>query len=154
MKTNDSQKTKIKGVCTLRFEDKNGNKETYVINNLVTNLGFKAMTEAIGGTLSHIALSDQEIVVNTNLTKLDGEVFRKRIMSHNATDNKIYCSLMIGHTEWTGNIKSVGVITNGQDDIGSGELFSIISTEHGDLPKTKTNQQTLTINWEYTLING
>lgn len=146
--------TKIKGVCKLVFEDKNGNKEEYKINNLVTNTGFNAMSQAIGGTLSHIALSSDAIIVNTNLTSLQGEVFRKRIQSHNATENKIFCSLMIGHTEWVGDIQSVGVITNGQDDIGSGELFSIISTEHGDLPKTKTNQQTLTINWEYTLING
>ena len=77
--------------------------------------------------------------------------------SSNIKSNNL-CILLIStffdFTEANQEIKEIGLFVDGEETKDSGILFSRISTENSDIPITKQDTETLTIDYSLTLVNA
>lgn len=145
-------KLNIKGIVTFTFVDKKGNKEIFKKENLVMDQGLQSIWDTLTN-FSHIALGDDDTEVGGSQTSLFNEYARRPIQSQSTAGNKKYLTTFFGFSEGNGTINEVGVFTDGTSTPNSGDLFSRISTENSSIPKVKDNTRSLTIDWEYILIN-
>lgn len=130
------------------------------IHNLVVDSGLEAMLNAImtGGTIepiTHIVIGDGSATVSSGDSALDNEVGRKPKSLQSIAGATGYISVTFGYNEANTTIREFGVLVDGVDTVGgAGTLFSRVSEEHPKLPLTKQNTQTLTIDYQLSLVSG
>lgn len=79
-------------------------------------------------------------------TQLGTESYRNMVASQTNSANIAYVTLFFSATECNGTYKEAGLFSNGTASANSGVLFS-----HVAIDETKTNVQTLTIEWTITI---
>ena len=147
------EKIKLKGVFTLTFRDKDGViTHQHKIKNRVVDTGLSIFANAL--SLDYIGVGDDDTAVSASDTTLGNETTRKAVASSSVSGNKRYISVYFGLSEAVGTIKEVGSFSGGSLTTDSGTLFSRISTEHTELPITKTSSESLTIDYEVEVINS
>lgn len=99
--------------------------------------------------ISHAALGDDNTAVALADTVLGNETFRNEIASRTNSVGVAYATAFFGQTEVTGTFKEAGIFADGSGTADTGILVS-----HVNVDITKTNTQTLTIDWQLTLSNA
>lgn len=79
-------------------------------------------------------------------TQLGTETYRNLVASETNSANVAYITLFFSQTETTGTYKEAGLFCNATGTANSGILLS-----HVAIDETKTNVQTLTIDWTITI---
>jgi hypothetical protein len=152
---------KLTGKYCLTFKNKK-NKITrkFEFKNLVVDLGLNIIAKFLTGDnsttgqINYCALGIGDDVVQANNTKLSNEIFRKTISAGNHSNNILLISIFFDFTEANQEIKEIGLFVDGEETKDSGILFSRISTENSDIPITKQDTETLTIDYSLTLVNA
>jgi hypothetical protein len=152
---------KLTGKYCLTFRNKKKEiTKQFEFENLVVNLGlniiakFLAGDNSTSGQINYCALGIGNETVQNNNTKLSNEIFRKTISAGNYSNNVLLISTFFDFTEANQKIKEIGLFVDGEEEKDSGILFSRISTEHSDIPITKQDTETLTIDYSLTLVNA
>lgn len=155
------QSLTVKGLYTLTFKNvETGETRTHKIENLVVDTGLAHIADLLGPQgsvkqgLNYIAIGDDATAVASGQTQLVNETFRKAVQSLNAVANAFYVSTFLGQTEGNGTINEVGIFAEANATTNNGILFSRVSTENTDLPLTKLNTETLTIDYQFTITNA
>lgn len=157
MKTNIS----LKGKYSFTFRDKDGNitrqfsKENTVVNagltvvaNLLSDLGTYTTKR-----INYCAVGDSNTAVTAGDTTLGNEYERKTISSSNVSGDTLYFSTYFALNEAVGTIEEVGMFFDATETANSGVLFSKI-VGGSDLPITKDNTESLTIDYSLTISNA
>lgn len=79
-------------------------------------------------------------------TQLGTETYRNLVASQTNSANVAYITLFFSATECNGTYKEAGLFSNATGTANSGVIFS-----HVAIDETKTNTQTLTIDWTITI---
>lgn len=79
-------------------------------------------------------------------TQLGTETYRNLVASQTNSANVAYITLFFSATECNGTYKEAGLFSNATGTANSGVIFS-----HVVIDETKTNTQTLTIDWTITI---
>jgi len=128
-----------------------------IFENITPTVGFAALTKALSGNIATVA----EVLVNYHSlgtgvaapasgdTALGTEGARVIVSSKTYSGNKAYYTVFYGLTEGVGTWTEMGLWLNASATPGSGTLWdrSLISI-------SKTNAQSLTIDYEDTLSNA
>ena len=147
-----TDKIKTRGIFTLTFRDRHGRiTRQYRMRNLIVDSGLAILASAL--TLDYIAVGSGTTAPAGSDTKLENETARKAVASSQSSGNKKYVSVYFGLNEANGTINEVGAFSGGSTAPNSGTLFSRISTESSELPVTKTNQESLTIDYEVEIVS-
>jgi len=133
-------------------------KRRVVIPNLIPTVGRTVFAMILSNTLTYTGVlnycalgTDPTGSANANI-KLGTEVFRKLISSKTYSANVAYISTFFTATETTGTYKEVGHFIDGGVGADSGQLFSrIADPETAELPLTKSNTESLTIDYKITI---
>lgn len=111
---------------------------------------------AYTGKINYCALGTTSTPTTAGDTKLAVEVYRKLVSSltHNTSGTPTaYLSTFFTATETTGTYREIGHFIDGTATVDSGQLFSRISTpETAELPLTKSNTESLTIDYKVEII--
>ena len=147
------------GVYRLVFERKDGEKRVVEIKNKITDKGLEFLTKAplglndAGSKWLYIALGDDGTSASAGDTALKNEVYRGMVSSRNRIGNKSLASLFIPYDEANFTIEEIGIFIDGNENADTGDLFSrIASADVPDLPVSKNNQETLTIEYKLEFV--
>jgi hypothetical protein len=128
-----------------------------LFENITPTIGFQQLCIALSGNIATIA----EIGVNYHAmgtgnnspaagdTQLQTESTRKLLASKTYSGNKAYYTAFYAASEAVGSFTEIGLFINGSATANSGTLW-----DRSLLAITKSNTQTLTIDYEDTFING
>lgn len=129
-----------------------------IFENITPTVGFSQVTKAMTGNIA--ALTD--IIVNVHAmgtsntspsngdTQLGAETVRKVLTSKTFSNNRAYYTIFYAATEAVGTFAEIGLFINGNPSVAnSGVLW-----DRSLLSITKSNTQTLTIDYEDTFANG
>jgi hypothetical protein len=121
----------------------------YVLGRLL------AGNKTYSGEINYCALGTDGTATSEDDTTLGTEVYRKLISSatYSTTGTPTaYISTFFTATEDDGTYSEVGHFIDGESDADTGEIFSrIASPESGDLPTTKSDTESLTIDYKVEL---
>ena len=146
---------KIKGVAKFTIRDaKTGRiKRVHEYHNLVTTVGRTMLADNLTNSspddtprITHVALGSDATAPVVADTTLGTETFRNAVASQTNADNVAFFTGFFGATEVTGTFNESGIFANGTGSADSGILFS-----HVAISITKSNTETLTIDWTITL---
>ena len=133
-------------------------KRQVVIENLCPTVGRAVIAARLGGittytgTINYCALGTDATGSDNANTVLGTETFRKLIASATFADNLAYISSFFTATETTGTYQEVGHFIDGTGSVDTGQLFSrIASPETAELPITKSNTESLTVDYKITI---
>lgn len=133
-------------------------KRQFTIANLCPTIGRAVIAARIAGTftytlkVNYCALGTDDTGSANGNVKLGTEVFRKLVSSLTFDDNIAYLSTFFTATETTGTYKEVGHFIDGTGVADSGQLFSrIADPETAELPITKSDTESLTIDYKVTI---
>lgn len=113
---------------------------TMIANNLTSASPTNVMK------LTHCALGSSSTSPTNADTQLGTEVYRNAIASLSNANNVGYATGFFTTTETTGTYAECGIFSNGTGTANSGVLLS-----HVLISITKTNTQTLTLDWTLTI---
>lgn len=146
---------KLKGVYTftLRNAETGEVEATHRYDNLITASGLARVAMVLGqvtgandGRISHCAVGSNTTPPSAGNSQLGTETYRNVIASLNSIGAVVYASGFFGTTEANGTHREAGIFIDGTATANSGELLS-----HVAVNITKTNTQTLTLDWTLTL---
>lgn len=120
-------------------------------DNLVVSSGKTAVANALwspSGTIkvSHIELGTGTTAPAAGDVALQTPSYRNALASGNNVNNIVSLTGFFGFTETTGTYREAGLFINGSGTLGTGTLLSRVA-----INITKTNVQTLTIEWTITV---
>lgn len=113
---------------------------TMIANNLSSGSPTNVMK------ITHCALGSNGATPTNADTQLGTEVYRNAIASLTNSANVAYATGFFSATETTGTYAEAGIFSNGTGTANSGVLLS-----HVLISITKTNTQTLTLDWTLTI---
>ena len=113
---------------------------TMIANNLTAGSPTNVMK------ITHCALGSSGTAPANADTQLGTETYRNSIASITNSNNVAYATGFFTATEVTGTFAEAGIFSNGTGSANSGVLLS-----HVLVAITKTNTQTLTLDWSLTL---
>lgn len=146
---------KLKGVYTftLRNAETGEIEGKHTYENLITATGLARVAMVLGqvttanqGRISHCAVGSNTTPPSAGNTMLGTETYRNDIASLNSIGSVVYASGFFGTTEANGTHREAGIFIDGTLTANSGVLLS-----HVAVNITKTNTQTLTLDWTLTL---
>jgi hypothetical protein len=154
MQTKEQLKIKGELTATIRDAITGAVKRVYKYHNTVVTVGRAALANQL--TASSPAITDMRInkvALGTNVaapaagdTKLGTEVYRNNVASATNANNIAYVTGFFGATEDDGTYKEAGLFIEGTASADSGTLFS-----HAAIDITKSNTETLTLDWTITI---
>ena len=128
-----------------------------VVHNKVVDRGTEILARIISGdvtytgVINYCALGTATTAGAAGDTQLVTETYRKAKSSGTFASNQAYISTFFTATEVTGTFGEVGHFVDGTGSANSGRLFSRIGDpDTTELPVTKTNTETLTIDYKAT----
>ena len=129
--------------------------KSLIVRNKIVATGIGIFPRLITGSITNVSqmtinycgIGTGETAPASGDTELETEGFRKAVSSSNHTADTATYSTYLTHLEGNMIINEVGMFINGSNSADSGTLFSRISTENGQLPYTKDDTETLTINY-------
>ena len=145
----------IKGKVKLTIRDSLTNeiKRIFEYNNLIVTVGktlvANNLTDATPDNdprINYVALGSSGTAPAAADTQLGTEVYRNAVASETNASNIVYITGFFNATETTGTYAEAGLFANGTAVANSGVLFS-----HVAISITKTNTETLTIDWTITI---
>ena len=144
----------VKGKVKLTYRDIiTGKVRIEEYDNLVTTVGRKMIADNLTNTspdntmrINYVALGTDATAPANGDTTLGLETFRNSIASQTNADNVSYFTGFFGATEVTGAFKEAGLFADGGAGADTGILFS-----HVAINSTKSNTETLTIDWTITI---
>lgn len=144
----------LKGKYTFILENiHTREKRVIVAENLITTIGKGWIASRLAQTgtpadikITHSALGTNTATPSASDTQLGTEVYRKAVASATSSNNVAYLSAYYTATEVVGTFKEAGMFINASGTANSGTLFSKVGIDI-----TKSNVETLTINYEITL---
>jgi hypothetical protein len=147
----------FKGHYKFTLEDvTTGEIEIHEYDNLITTAGFALILDNLTSPApaNNILLNKAVLGNGTNPpniadTQLQNETYRNDIFSRNSVGNVGYITAAFTMTEFVGTIREAGMVANGGAAANTGVLFSHVATNI-----TKTNTQTLTLDFTLTLANA
>lgn len=152
--SHNKEDLKVRGVW--RFTLTNvltGEKEIYIHHNLVPTVARQMIANnLIDPTpdntmrINKVALGTGVSVPDNSDTQLQTEVYRNDVASETNSSNIAYVSGFFSATETTGTYKEAGLYSDGTDTANTGILVSRVA-----INISKTNVQTLTIDWTVTI---
>jgi hypothetical protein len=128
------------------------------IHNLVVNDGLNVLARILAndstytGVINYCALGTGTTAVAAGDTTLGTEVFRKAVTSQTFSANEAFISTFFTAADDDDTYNEVGHFIDGTGDADSGQLFSRIEeADTAELPVTKSNTETLTVDYKVTL---
>ena len=144
-------KIKTKGIFTFTFRNAKGEViRRFSFRNKVVDSGLGILASAL--TIDYIAVGSGTTAPTAGDTTLETEIDRKSISSSSSSGTKKFVSAYFGLTDAVGTINEVGSFSGGSLTADSGTLFSRVSIESNELPVTKTNSESLTIDYEIEIV--
>lgn len=145
---------KINLVATIRDAKTGKIKRTYTYHNIVPTVGRAAIANALTDpTPSPASLLVNYVAVGTGTnvpangdTKLQTETYRNAVASRTNANNIAYITGFFGATDVTGTLKEAGLFIEGTASADSGTILS-----HVAINITKSNTETLTLDWTITI---
>ena len=116
---------------------------TMIANNLTSASPTNVMK------ITHAALGSNTTAPATSDTKLGTETYRNAIASMTNGTKIAYATGFFNQTETTGTYREAGIFSNGTGVANSGVIVSHVACNI-----TKTNTQTLTIDWSLTFASA
>lgn len=144
----------LKGVYKFTLTDINtGEKKEIIYENIVPTVGRSLIANHLVNispspalVITYVALgTGTSTPINANTT-LQTETYRKAIASRTNASNVVLATGFFDATETIGTYKEAGIFMGGSATANSGTLLSRVSVDI-----TKTNTQTLTIEWTLTI---
>jgi hypothetical protein len=133
-------------------------KRQFTLHNICPIVGRAVIAARLAGDftytgkVNYCALGTNSAGATENDIKLGTEVFRKLVSSLTFDDNVAYLSTFFTATETDGTYEEVGHFIDGTGVADSGQLFSRLEdSETGELPVTKSNTESLTIDYKVTI---
>lgn len=147
----------FKGHYKFTLQDINtGEVEVHEYDNLITTAGFALILNNLTDpTPDHSILLNKAVLgsgttaPNIADTQLQTEAYRNDIFSRNSVGNVAYITAAFTATEFVGTIREAGIVASGGAGANTGVLFSHVATNI-----TKSNTQTLTLDFTLTLANA
>lgn len=125
------------------------------VANLVVDDGLNLLAQAIIGTsmeINFVALGDNATAAVAGDTQLQNETSRKAPSSTTSSGASAFVSTFFTATEAVDTHEEVGHFSGATSTANSGTLFSrIASPDTSELPVTKTNTDSLTIDYKVTI---
>ncbi len=129
-----------------------------VVKNLIPTVGRTVFAMILAGTftytgkINYCALGTSATAAANGNTQLGTEVFRKLVSSSTFANNIAYISTFFTANETTGTYYEVGHFIDGTATVNTGQLFSrIADPETAELPLTKSNTESLTVDYKVTI---
>jgi len=130
-----------------------------IIPNRIVTVGKNVLCRLLAGNqdysgeINYCALGNVTATSTFSDTALGGEQYRKLVSSKTYQDNVAYFSTFFTATEVVMTIDEVGHFIDGTATKDSGQLWSrIASPETENLPVSKSNTESLTIDYKVVLI--
>jgi hypothetical protein len=131
-----------------------GKVEVFEYDNLIPDVGRLFMADRMVGTYGSATDFINIAALGTGLTPpaasddtLQTEVYRNAIASHSTDVGIVYVTAYFKTTEVTGTFREAGLFSRGDSSVtDSGILVSRVA-----INITKTNTQTLTLDWTLTI---
>lgn len=129
-------------------------KKRLYAKNLVVDAGLNLLADGLNGDdieINRVALGDTSTAAAAGDTALGNETIRKAPSSKTVSGNEIFVSTFFTASEANDTHEEVGHFVGGTNTKDSGTLYSrITSNEAADLPHTKTDTDSLTIDYKST----
>lgn len=133
-----------------------GEKEVSYYKNIIPNVGLTMIANNLTDAspdhpmkITHAALGSSVTAVAAGDTKLTTETYRNAIASCTNAVGVGYATAYFNQTEVTGTFRECGIFSDGTGAADSGVIVS-----HVSINISKTNVQTLTIDWTLTLTSA
>ena len=133
-------------------------KRRVVARNLCPTVGRAVVAARLAGiltytgTINYCALGTDSTTADNTDIALGAEVYRKLVSSKTFDDNIAYFSTFFTATETNGTYEEVGHFIDGAVGADTGQLFSRIEdSETAELPITKSNTESLTVDYRCTI---
>jgi len=149
------EKVTLKGEYKFTIRDaKTGRiKRIYRYSNIIPTVGRTMIANNLTDTspdntllVSHVALGTGVTAPANGDTTLETESFRNAVASRTNGNNVAYITGFYGATEVTGTFREAGIFSDGSGAADSGILLSRVA-----INITKSNSETLTIDWTLTI---
>jgi len=143
---------KIKGNVKLTTENKLTNEvQIEEVHNVSCNVGMQSLASRLVGAnrgqVTYLAVGTSTTTPSAVNTKLGAETERKQISVRSSSGDTAYFRTFFNTSEANGEIKEIGLF----GDEASGEKDSGVLFARASVNKTKTNSETLTIDWSLTI---
>jgi|TARA_Y100000310_G_scaffold270565_1_gene284474 hypothetical protein len=155
MQIHEKDNLKIKGVLKFTIRDAKTKeiKRVHEYHNLIPTVGRTMLADNLTNTspdntprITHVALGSDATAPANGDTTLGTETYRNAIASQTNADNIAYLTGFFDATEVTGTFAEAGIFADGSGAADSGILFS-----HVAISITKSNTETLTVDWTITI---
>ena len=140
-------------VCTIRDKKTGRIKRKYQYKNLIPTVGRKMIADNLTNSspdnvmrVTHVALGSNATAPANGDTTLGTETYRNAVASQTNADNVAFHTGFFDATEVTGTFNEAGLFSNGTGSVDTGILFS-----HVAISITKSNTETLTIDWTISI---
>ena len=152
---NKKERICLKGQWTFTIRDAVSGKvkRIYKKSNLIPTVGRTLLANNLTDStptnaprINYVALGSNATAPANADTQLGTEVYRNAVASETNSNNIGYVSGFFNATETTGTYREAGLFCDGTGVANSGVLFS-----HVSINVTKTNTETLTIDWTITI---
>ena len=131
----------------------------FTFHNVVVTAGRAVLARLLAGDttysgeINYCALGNYTATATGTDTALGNELYRKLVSSKTSDSNVAYISTFFTATEVDGTFEEVGHYIDGTATKDSGQLFSRISSPNtSELPVTKSNTESLTIDYKVVLL--
>lgn len=145
----------VGAVALILADGKTGRiKEVTFVKNLITTAGKNSIAAALQGTtannqgiITYCAVGTDSTAPAASNTDLGAELFRKLISVRSVTNNAALFQTYFTTSEAIGTLREAGLFGDDASSTpGSGTLFA-----HVAINRTKTANDTLTLNWTVTI---
>ncbi len=148
------ENTSLKGHYKFTLKDiHTGVEQIFEYENLIPTVGRTLIANNLTAATptNAIRLNKAAVGTGTNApanadTQLQTETYRNDLASRTNANNIAYVTAFFNATETTGTYREAGIFSNGTGTANSGVLFSRVA-----INITKTNTQTLTLDWTLTI---
>lgn len=149
------QKIALKGHYTFTIRDAETGevKRIYKYENIIPTVGRTMIANNLTSAsptnvmkITHAALGSSTSTPANTDTQLGTETYRNAIASITNANNIAYASGFYTATETTGTYRECGIFSNGTGSANSGVLLSRVA-----INITKSNTETLTLDWTLTI---
>lgn len=131
-------------------------KRQVTIKNKVVDSGLNIIAQRLANTntyslnITDCALGDGSGSAAAGNTTLNNELYRQAISSSNSSGSDAFVSTFWGQNDFNDTINEVGHFIDGDGSTsGSGEMWShIMDNDAADLPVTKDNTESLTVDYK------
>ena len=134
------------------YNEKTRKKRVVLKHNVTTDAGMGSIAERLSGSestgvVTYMALGTGTAVPNASDTVMDTELVRKQISVRSSASKTASYRTFFSTSEAVGTLKELGLFgDDASGTAGSGTLYARVAID-----ETKTDQETLTIDWSLSV---